>query len=479
MAKKKRTETQKSAEKRTRKRRTTAEETPEEIDISAEETAEDNAEINEGGTDDTDNGFSASQEREVGLTPEPLDVMFDIKQQLQESGININGELKFIISKKEEKTGKYSHVKTFSGEMPELDAVGDLCGGGDFQVKVVGKTGEGHSGYIGTKMFSISKESFPFPKPKTTEANNPAQPTQTIIQAPSNTGMEVFLAKVMEQNNNMLNIMLTRKEDKKENILDTIKVLKELMPEPQKPQQLPIADMMAMMGMMFKEGINLKTRLEDTDKDEDIGDVLIGMVKDFGKNLPEMMANMQNAQRQIADAQGGGSGVQPKQVVSGKPAVAKNPSAPALTPAPTMSPEQANKLLMDTLRDFLDEVVVGFESELEVNPYIHAEKCFRIKRFKVIATIIGMNTDEAIIKELSARGMAKLFEQEGFKEYFLAVVDIIRNFDIITLDDDGSAVKAEKPAAESEVAADASSEEVPDNADDTEQSGNAEEPAKE
>jgi len=319
--------------------------------------------------------------------------------------------------------------------MPDFDLLGKQFGGGDYQVKIYG-----NGRYLMSKMFSISKESYPRGM---VNVDNVMPQTNPVNVHADNSGMEKVLEMFVTQNNMLMQTLLSKKEEKKDSLYDTIKLVKELIPP---APTMPYEMMFNMAGQMFQAGISLKEKIEEKEDGEDLTSVLLGMVKDFSKNIPVLMQGLGGNKNFFDNAQGA--------TPSNQGAVTSNAQPAQVTAGATQQPMSVadkQKQLLILLKDYFDDVILAFESETFVHTYHLAEKVYKIGKFKpIIALVKGLPTEQ-IISILATYGLKKRIDDtetekddKTFKAFVTEIIDIIRDFDIITLNDEGEIVKAQR-----------------------------------
>lgn len=397
-------------------------------------TNEDNDETdtNDAGSDDLHGStplFEAphTPEQAVGLESDNMDILYDIKNELQKQGVDLKGTVKYVICKKDDK-GRYPLIKSFMGEMPDLDYIGETYGSGDYLVKVI--TSEG---YKLSKTFPISSDAYPeHPAKQSTIPQPQNQNSPIIMNTPqSNNGLEVMLKSVMEQNNTLLTAIITRENSSKKDdmtMLQMVKMVKELTPP---PPQMPVEMILGMANNMFKAGIDLKQNIEDNEKDSDVGDVLLDAVKTLVGKLPDIMTGVKATNALLESSTNNQQ----------KPA----PNAPQSSENKQVNINDKQKQLLLLLKDYFDDVILAHESELYTNPYYFAEKVYKLKKYQPVQVLVKQLDVNTMINILSTYGLAENFKDIEFKDYVLQIIDIIKDFDIITLDDEGNIIKSVRP----------------------------------
>jgi hypothetical protein len=351
------------------------------------------------------------------LNPEPqptqildnddYDTIYNIKESLISAGVPVGAEKKFLVSKKES-SNKYSYQKTYYNDMPDMEVIGNELRGGEFMVSVHAEI-NGKKQIVKNYYFTVSVDMFP---PLSKQANNPVAPAQAI---PADNSLMV---EYMRQSNERFEKLLEKLAggNSTKDMIESLVLLKKLAPDA--PQSINTSELMKMQGEMFKEGLKYAKELNENSGKEDIGDVLLNMAKDVSEKIDWTA------------------------LTGGKRAPVSLPdgSNQAVPVPPQPAPNKAKAV--EVLNDFFNDVIIGFESELEVNPYIFAEKVKKIARYKVIDNFVGQLSDDIIFNTLSsAPEMKKRLDMPEFYQYVKSIIDIIRRFDILELNDDGDVIE--------------------------------------
>jgi hypothetical protein len=402
----------------------------EELDEDDEETDETSA---KNGASQTETNADEDEDDDADEDEDEGDLRSDIRRAFDDAGLDADKDAMYTIQKKNKFTGKWDHIQTLS-DMPDLNTIGTNWRGGDYRVRAKSSKGK----YIKTKGFSVSIDSFP----ETTDKKDVTTPIQ--ISTGSNTGLEAMIKGLQEQNTSLLNNMISiitrpapppvapqSAKDRMEEMMIMVEFMKKMVPEQPKIDYNKVLEEQTKMQMdMFRKGIELQQRMIDQKNNENVPDVMADMFKDLAGKLPTIidvfMANK---------AQGVGQSV-PVQV---------DPSKPAQI-APTQ-PQNSNAALIQILTDYFNEIILAYESMMYIHPYVLAEKACKLPKYAVIKGIMPKVTDEQVLTMLKNNGYIHYVEDQEFSDYLKTVLDCIRRFDIITVDDEDNIVLKEVPDA--------------------------------
>lgn len=363
--------------------------------------------------------FSPSMEDEANA-------LYDIKTQLESKGLATMDDVKFILKKKD-KRGQYTYVKTYWGQLPEMDEIGEKYRGGDFLV-IVHASGK----YQFSKTFGVSEEAYPV-------IDNTIKPDNSYFERVKEqtyeTRMEELRAEVkmkeeeskkeqmnmtqllmttIQENNKLLmsTISAGRKEGSLDEIVKLITLLKTL--DGDKKEGFDYNRVFDIVGNSFNSGLQLAMNLVQKKDDESIGDVLVDVVKSFAKNInPDILTKP----------------AQPKQI--------EGQAQPQGTPA-KLTPQQVLALVVE----YFQMVKLGFDTGQELDYFVHLA-CKSVK-YAVIKAYVLKFDNPTLENFVANTGFKKDFENEDFKNYVLDILDNIREYDKIETED------ADEPEGEEE-----------------------------
>lgn len=353
---------------------------------------------------------------------EEQEVLFDIKKELANKGIKTTDDAKFILKKKNNRN-QFAHCKTFYGTMPEIDEIGEMFRGGEYMVMV-----HANGRYQFSKTFPISTEAYPpLDTVNKTLINNHIHDSMTERESiherrldemreeirqreeeakqKNNDMMNMFISQ-MNETNKMMMTMIMANNNKSSSLDDLIKIMTAMKSiEGSKENTFDYNRVFDIVGSAFQNGLQLAMQMIEKKDDENIGDVLVNIVKGFAKNInPATM--LASATNNMNDT---------KQITSENKET-KN--------------ETTAKQLMSIIQEYFNLVKLGYETNQDIDYFVHlACKTNKFKIIKIYADKFDNNTLEQFI---AGTGFKELISDENFRGYILDILDNIREYDKIS-----------------------------------------------
>lgn len=415
---------------------------------------------------DDEGGENGSEiEQSSPFEQDEYDVLYEVKQKLESSGLSTKDEIKFMLKKKNEK-GQFAHSKSYWGEMPDLDEIGERYGGGDFLLMVYAN-GE----YKFSKTFQISKEAYPTPKPvderQVIPSNNNEIAERLIeenkeLRGKSEKNSTDMLTLMMNQMNQNTQLLITAMQNKNtapvpttNSLDDTIKLLTLFKTLDKDNKGIDYNMVMDLVGNTFNNGMNLALQMIEKKDEEGLGDVLTNLVKTFAKNInPEALLK--------------GSSLPTKQLeekTTGNATDNKNIQA---------------KQVLALVQEYFQMVKLAYDEGQAFDFLVHL--ACKTQKYKVIKMYADKFDNNTLLQFVSGAGFGEFFKDEDFKLFVFDILDNVRDYDKLKTeesddneteesDEDETEEGDEIPDDESE---DISEEDIPDDSAGTgnEQSGN-------
>lgn len=356
----------------------------------------------------------------LDITPsEEEETLYDIKNQLIEKGLTNLEDVKFILKKKDNK-GRYTYVSTFYGHLPEMDEIGERFRGGDYIILV-------HAGgkYRLSKTFAISQEAYPIITHITPIQENTIsrdliheerldKMREELKQEKEETEqktkdmMSLFLSQIAENNKMLLQILTTKKDT---SLDDTLKIISTLKAVENNKSDIDYNRVFDIVGNAFNNGLTLALQMVQKKDDEDLGDVLIGVVKSFAKNInPDILTKTGLSSQSVSEKQIEKSGFIEKE----------------------KEKDIANKILL-IVQEYFQMVKLAYDEGEDIDFLIHL--ACKTEKYKIIKMYVQKFDNITLEQFISQAGFSHHFADEDFKNYVLDILDNIRNYDNIIVED--------------------------------------------
>jgi len=335
--------------------------------------------------------------------------MENINDELESAGIKVDGEMKFIIERRNPSTTQMRYCKTYHNNFPDLDAIGKDLGGGDYTVKIHAPSKkDGRLRYCKFLKFSIDTIDYPVKKEKIEE------PVATAVTATD--PMFLFMQQQQRQHEEFMAVIKSQKEggSKTTELIEILTAIRAFSPEKPNTEISP-EHIIKELGTMFKAGMDMSARMLETKEKDGLGDVALDVLKTALEKIDLSNILAPNT-KQLSPA----------------------PAGPAATVAAAGTVKQTMQEVLQAVNEYFQDIIVAYDSQVYVEPYFFAEKALKNKRYEVIKTWALTKTSEEIFVMLSQGALKEKMKDVDFKDYLETILDFTKNFDILVFDEEAN-----------------------------------------